>query len=78
MHTGLKDEKEVVRCPIIMHAFCIGELCSGRVSMKLLPYYTFLENILVEGKARNKHRPVNEAKSSYNCPKMEQSDFTMH
>ena len=26
-------------------------------------YYTFL--VLVEGKARNKHRPVNESKSNY-------------
>ena len=33
--------------------------------MKLLPHYTFLENKLAEGKARNKHRPVNEWKSSY-------------
>ena len=48
-----------------MHAFCTGELCSGRVSIKLLPYYTFLENILVEGKVKNKHPPVNERKSSY-------------
>ena len=35
----------------LMHAFCTGELCSGRVSIKLLPYYTFLENILAEGEA---------------------------
>ena len=27
------------------HAFCTGELCPGLVSIKLLPYYTFLENI---------------------------------
>ena len=49
-----------------MHAFCTGELCPGRVSVKLLPYYTctFLENILVKGKTRN-YCPVNERKSSY-------------
>ena len=35
------------------------------MSIKLLPNYTFLENILIEGKARNKQRPVNEKKSSY-------------
>ena len=39
-----------------MHAFCTGEFSSRGVSMKLLPYYTFLENILVEDKARNKDR----------------------
>ena len=48
-----------------VQAFCPGELCSTRVSIKLLPHYTCLENMLVEGKARNKHRPVNERKSSY-------------
>ena len=48
-----------------MHAFSTGELCSGIVSIKLLPYYNCLENILVEGKARNKHRPVNKRESSY-------------
>ena len=26
-----------------MHAFCTGELCSGRVSVKLFLYYTFLK-----------------------------------
>ena len=41
-----------------------NQFCSTRVSIKLLPHYTFYENILVEGKARNKHRPVNEMKSS--------------
>ena len=46
-------------------ASCTDELCSGQVSIKLLQYYTFSGNILVEGKARNKHRPVNERKSSY-------------
>ena len=35
------------------------------MSIKLSPHYTFLENILVEGKARNKHRPNNDRKSSY-------------
>ena len=36
------------------HVFCTGELCSGRVSIKLLPYYTFfLENKLVEGKEKS-------------------------
>ena len=49
----------------LMQAFCIGEFCSGSVSTKLLTHYTFLENILIKGKARNKHRPVNERKSSY-------------
>ena len=54
-------------CPTISYiAFCTGELRAGRVSIKLLPQYTFLENILVEGKARNKHCQVNERKSSYN------------
>ena len=54
-------------CPTISYnAFCTCELCAGRVSIKLLPQYTFLENIPVEGKARNKHCPVNERKSSYN------------
>ena len=48
-----------------VHAFYIGELFPCRVSIKQLSYYTFLENILVEGKARNKLRPVNERKSSY-------------
>ncbi|MEW8548472.1 MAG: hypothetical protein AB2693_33635, partial [Candidatus Thiodiazotropha sp.] len=32
-------------------------------SLKSLPHYTFLKNKLVEGKVRNKHRPVNERKS---------------
>ena len=49
----------------LVHAFCTDELCSTRVSIKSSPHYTFVENILVEGKARNKHRPVNERKSSY-------------
>ena len=49
----------------LVHAFCTGELYSIPVSTKLLPLYTFLENILVEGKAKNKHCPVNERKSSY-------------
>ena len=40
----------------LVHAFCTSELCSTRVSMKLLPHYTFLENKLAEGNARNKHR----------------------
>ena len=31
-----------------LHAFSTGELCSGRVSIKLLPYYTFSENISSE------------------------------
>ena len=48
-----------------MQTFCTGKLCYMRVSIKLLPQYTFLENILVEGKARNKLRPVNERKLSY-------------
>ena len=30
-----------------------------------LPHYIFLENKLAEGKASNKHRPVNERKSRY-------------
>ena len=29
-----------------------GELCSTRVSIKSLPHYTFLENILVGGKGQ--------------------------
>ena len=37
----------------------------GRVSIKLLPFYTSLENILVKGKAINKHGPVDERKSRY-------------
>ena len=48
-----------------MHAFRTGELCSGRVSINLLQYCTFLENILIEGKARNKNHPVSERKSSH-------------
>ena len=53
MHTGLKKEKEdcCAMSDHFMHAFCTGELCSGRVSIKLIPYNTFLENILGEGKA---------------------------
>ena len=46
-------------------SLCTGELCSTRARIKLLPHYTVLDYILVEGKARNKHRPVNERKSSY-------------
>ena len=68
MHTGLKEEKKKDFCATyghFMHAFCSDELCSGRVSIKLLPYYTFLENILLEGRTRNKHPPVSERKSSY-------------
>ena len=49
----------------LVQAFCTGELCSRRVSIKLLPHYTFFENILIKGKARNKYRPVNKRKSSY-------------
>ena len=49
----------------LAHAFWTGELYSAPVSIKLLPHYTFYENIPVEGKARNKLRPVNETKSSY-------------
>ena len=44
-------------------------LCDGQgaVSRAILsPWQVLLENILVEGKARNKHRPVNWRKSSYN------------
>ena len=59
----------------VMHAFCTGELCSGPLSMKLLPY-TFLENILVKGKARNKHRQVNKRKSSY-IKEMKDDDFVI-
>ena len=47
-----------------MHAFYTGELYSRRVSIKLLSYYILLENILVEGKAGNKQRKVNERKSN--------------
>ena len=50
----------------LVHAFYTGELCSGRVSVKLLPYFTFFENILVEGKAINKNFPVKERKLSFN------------
>ena len=67
IHTGLKERNDD-RCAMsdhFMHAFFTGELCSGRVGMKLFPYNTSLENILVEGMARNKHHPVNERKSSY-------------
>ena len=66
MHTGLKQGKEAccMMSDHFMHAFCTGELCSGRVSIELLPYYTFSENVLIEGEARNKHHPVNERKSS--------------
>ena len=35
------------------------------MNIKLLPHYTFIENILVEGKARNKYHPVNKRKSLY-------------
>ena len=62
MYTGQKKENEDC-CAMSDHfmlAFCTGELCPGQVSIKLLPYYTFLENILVEDKDKNKHRPVNE------------------
>ena len=46
-----------------IRAFGTGELCSMWESKNLLPHYTFLESILVEGKARNKHSPVKERKS---------------
>ena len=36
---------------------------------KIITAFYLFKNVLVEGKARNKHRPVNERKSSYNCPK---------
>ena len=49
----------------LMHAFYTDELCSTPVSTNLLLHYTFLEKKLAEGKARNKHCPVNERKSSY-------------
>ena len=42
--------------------FCTDEICYTQVSIKFLLHYPFLENIL-EGKARNKHRPVKERKS---------------
>ena len=55
-------------CDVCSFRACLlykSEFCSGRVSIKLLRYYTFVENILVEGEARNKHGPVNERKSGY-------------
>ena len=63
MHTALEEGKKGNCCAMsdrFMHAFSTDKLCFGHVSVTLLPYYTFVENILVEGKARNKHRPVNE------------------
>ena len=48
-----------------MQDFYTRELSSGRVSIKLLLYDTFLENLPVEDKARNKGHPVNEGKSRY-------------
>ena len=52
----------------LVQTFCTVKLCSVRVSIKLLLRYAFLENIFVEGKARNKHRPVIERASSYSRP----------
>ena len=54
----------------LAHTFCTGELCSTRASINLLPQFTFLENILVEGWVWIKHRPDNERKSSYNRTKI--------
>ena len=40
---GLKKVKEdcYAMSDHFYNAFCVGELCSRRVSIKLLPYYTF-------------------------------------
>ena len=59
MHAGLKKGKKEDRCPMSDHfirVFCIGEFCFRRVSINLSPYYIFLEDVLVKGKARNKQR----------------------
>ena len=59
MKTGTADVYQIDRlCGIRSSraSLCTGELCSSRVSIKLLPHYNFIENKLVEGKARNKHR----------------------
>ena len=39
MFTGLKEEKRL----LFVHAFYTDELCSGRASIKLLPFITFLK-----------------------------------
>ena len=49
----------------LVQAFCTGEPCFTRVSIKLLPHYTLLENKLVEGEARKLLRPLNDRKSSF-------------
>ena len=61
-----------------MHTFCIVELPFGRVSIKLFAHYNFLENILVEGKARNRHCPVNERKPRYTSEKAVQTQIRLH
>ena len=68
----------------LVHAFCTDEFCSTRVSIKLLPHYTFLENVLVGGKARNKHCQVNVRKSSYKwvilgvCLRLAKAHISLH
>ena len=52
-----------------VHAFCTGKLCSTRVGIKLLPH---------EGKARHKHRPVNERKPAYIQLKVDWCEKVFH